>query len=207
MGFHTYFTYLVYNSQNEKGDEMKIIEKILKVLIFCALVLTLGQAKEAEMKKAYFAGGCFWGVEYYLEAQKGVKEVSSGFMGGFKKDPSYEEVVYSKTGHIETVEVVYDPSVLSYEELAKLFFEIHDFTQVGGQGPDIGERYESYLFYGSQQEKETAQRLISTLSKKGYRVATKLQKSSHFYPADSYHQDYYKRHNKMPYCHAYKKIF
>jgi len=184
-----------------------MIKNIFKTVLLSALALSLGHAEETGMKKAYFAGGCFWGVEYYLEAKNGVKEVTSGFMGGFIKDPSYEDVVYSKTGHIETVEVVYDPLVLSYEELTKLFFEIHDFTQVGGQGPDRGERYESYVFYSSQQEKEIAQKLIGVLSKKGYKVATKLQESSVFYSADSYHQDYYVRHGSKPYCHAYKKIF
>ena len=186
---------------------MKIVQNLLKVLSLCALVITLGSAKESEMKKAYFSGGCFWGVEYYLEAQNGVQEVISGFMGGHTKDPIYQEVIYGGTGHIETVEVVYDASAVSYEELTKLFFEIHDFTQVGGQGPDRGERYESYVFYSSQEEKAIVKNLIKILSDKGYKVATKLQKSTSFYSADSYHQDYYERNNKKPYCHAYKKIF
>ena len=186
---------------------MKIVKYLLSLMILSTLIMTLAHAEQAQMKKAYFAGGCFWGVEYYLEAKEGVKEVTSGFMGGYTKDPSYEDVVYTKTGHIETVEVVYDPSVLSYEELSKLFFEIHDFTQIGGQGPDRGERYESYVFYSSQEENDTAKKLVDILSKKGYKVATKLQKSSQFYSADSYHQDYYQRHGKTPYCHGYKKVF
>jgi len=186
---------------------MKMIDNVLKTLLLSALMFILSHAGEENMKKAYFAGGCFWGVEYYLENQKGVKEVTSGFMGGFTKEPSYEDVVYTKTGHIETVEVIYDASILSYEALSKRFFEIHDFTQVGGQGPDIGERYESYVFYSTDKEKETAQKLINILRKKSYKVATKLRQSSTFYSADAYHQDYYQRHNKKPYCHVYKKIF
>ncbi len=186
---------------------MKLVKNVLKTVILSALAISLSHADEAKMKKAYFAGGCFWGVEYYLEAKKGVKEVTSGFMGGFTKNPSYRDVVYTKTGHIETVEVVYDPSIVSYEELTKLFFEIHDFTQVGGQGPDIGERYESYVFYGSEEERATAQKLIDILSVKAYKVATRLKQASVFYKADSSHQDYYERHNKQPYCHVYKKIF
>ena len=184
-----------------------MINTIVKTVIFTMLMLSQVHGSERAMKKAYFAGGCFWGVEYYLEQKEGVKSVISGFMGGFTKDPSYEDVVYSKTGHIETVEVLYDPLILSYEALAKLFFEIHDFTQVGGQGPDRGERYESYIFYGSKEEKATAQKLIDFLGSKGYKVATKLRKSSTFYSADAYHQDYYVRHGSTPYCHAYKKIF
>ena len=184
------------------------ISKKITALIFVMLVSVESfEAKSVKLKEAYFAGGCFWGVEYYLEAQKGVASVESGFMGGFTKNPTYREVVYTKTGHIETVKVIYNPEKISFENLSKLFFEIHDFTQVGGQGPDIGERYESYVFYGTQEEKSTAQQLISTLSQKGYKVATKLQQSSRFYDADSYHQDYYQRHHKRPYCHSYKKIF
>ncbi len=186
---------------------MKMMDKTLKLLALCILVSSVVNADEAELKKAYFAGGCFWGVEYYLESKHGVKEVRSGFMGGFTKNPSYEDVVYTKTGHIETVEVVYDPSTLSYESLCKLFFEIHDFTQIGGQGPDRGERYESYVFYNTQEERQTAQRLMDILSEKGYKVATRLRTSSRFYSADAYHQDYYQRHGTTPYCHAYKKIF
>ena len=165
------------------------------------------QAKKSTIKEAYFAGGCFWGVEYYLEAQKGVLSVESGFMGGFKKDPTYREVVYSDTGHIETVKVSYDSAKTDFKTLSKIFFEIHDFTQVGGQGPDIGERYESYIFYNDAKEQDISKSLIQVLSDKGYKVATKLRQSSRFYPASTYHQDYYAKHKKVPYCHVYKKIF
>jgi len=96
------------------------------------------KAVTSNLEKAYFAGGCFWGVEYYLEKIKGVKEVTSGFMGGNMRNPSYKDVIYKNTGHLETVEVVYDPAKVSYETLAKTFFEIHDPTQTNGQGPDIG---------------------------------------------------------------------
>ena len=183
------------------------MNNILKITLLFVLTLSASYAKESSLKKAYYAGGCFWGVEYYLEAKTGVKSVKSGFMGGFKKNPTYEQVVYTKTGHIETVEVVYDSSVLSYEALTKLFFEIHDFTQVGGQGPDLGERYESYVFYSNESEKKIAQNIIDILTKKKYKVATRLRKASTFYDASTYHQDYYQRHNSTPYCHAYTKIF
>lgn len=182
-------------------------KNFIMIVTLLALMLSSAYAETKQLKKAYFAGGCFWGVEYYLEGTKGVKDVVSGFMGGFKKDPTYREVVYTKTGHIETVEVLYDPEVVSFEALSKLFFEIHDFTQVGGQGPDIGERYESYIFYGSEREKKVGQKLIELLTKKGYSVATKLKASSTFYSADSYHQDYYNKKGSVPYCHAYKKVF
>lgn len=159
------------------------------------------------LKKAYFAGGCFWGVEHHFEKKKGVKDVISGFMGGHVKDPGYYEIIRGKTGHVEAVEVLYNPNEVSYEELAKLFFEIHDSTQKDGQGPDIGSQYLSVVFYGNDDEKNTTLKLIDILKSKGYDVATKLKKSAPFYKAEAYHQNYYKRTGKLPYCHIYKKIF
>lgn len=159
------------------------------------------------LKKAYFAGGCFWGVEYYLEQIEGVKEVTSGFMGGHVKDPSYEDVVYTDTGHIETVEVVYDPAKVSYEALAKTFFEIHDPTQTDGQGPDIGSQYLSTIFVSSVQERQTVERLIKLLEEKGFKVATSVYKTTTFYKAEAYHQDYYERKGTQPYCHRRIKRF
>ncbi len=160
-----------------------------------------------EMKKAYFAGGCFWGVEYHLEKLDGVKEVVSGFMGGHKKNPTYQEVSYTDTGHVETVEVTYDPQKTSYETIAKNFFEIHDFTQTDGQGPDRGEQYLSVIFYGDAAEKAVAEELVNILRRKGYKVATKIKKATPFYAAETYHQDYYERSGKLPYCHSYSKVF
>ena len=182
------------------------MKKIL-LLLSGLLMTTALMAEQSGMKKAYFAGGCFWGVEYHLEKLPGVRDVISGFMGGHKKDPSYQDVSYTDTGHVETVEVVYDPKKISYETLAKNFFEIHDFTQSNGQGPDIGSQYLSVIFYSDAKEKQVADRLIDILSKKGYKVATKVQRTSTFYPAEGYHQDYYQRHGKVPYCHSYHKIF
>ena len=179
-----------------------------KILLVIALLLgTTLMAQEIQMKKAYFAGGCFWGVEYHLEKLDGVKDVVSGFMGGHKKNPSYQDVSYTETGHVETVEVTYDPAKISYESIAKNFFEIHDFTQTNGQGPDIGSQYLSVIFYSDEAERRTARKLIGILSQKGYKVATKIEKASTFYRAEGYHQDYYKRHGKVPYCHSYSKIF
>ena len=160
-----------------------------------------------QLKKAYFAGGCFWGVEYYLEKLQGVKEVISGFMGGTQKNPGYRDVVYHNTGHFETVEVVYDPGKVSYETLAKTFFEIHDPTQKNGQGPDIGSQYLSAVFVSTPQERRTIERLIGQLEKRGYRVATKILPKKTFYRAEAYHQDYYERKGKRPYCHGYVKRF
>lgn len=164
-------------------------------------------AKDEKLSHAYFAGGCFWGVEYYLEKLDGVKEVISGFMGGHVKNPSYYDVVRSNTGHLEAVEVVYDASKISYEKIARTFFEIHDPTQINGQGPDIGEQYLSAAFVNSDKERETIKKLIAELETNGYRVATKILKKVEFYPADESHQNYYDKKGSKPYCHGYTKRF
>lgn len=163
--------------------------------------------KDKNLSYAYFAGGCFWGVEYYMQKLEGVKEVISGFMGGHVKNPSYYEVVRTNTGHLETVEVAYDSSVISYEEIAKTFFEIHDPTQTNGQGPDIGEQYLSAVFVNNEDERKTVESLIEKLEANGYRVATKIVEKSEFYAADESHQDYYEKKGSKPYCHGYVKRF
>lgn len=173
----------------------------------CVNSVSLNFQEKVTEAKAYFAGGCFWGVEYYLQQLDGVIATSVGFMGGNVANPGYYEVVKGGTGHIETTEVVYDPNKISYEELTKYFFEIHDPTQVDRQGPDIGEQYRSVIFYTSQQEKNIAINLISILKGKGYDVVTKLEEADSFYPAENYHQDYYQNKGNLPYCHSYQKKF
>lgn len=183
--------------------------KFLKTF-FIALVLVFGasvNANEATEKKAYFAGGCFWGVEYHFEKIDGVKSVVSGFMGGHVKNPSYMDVVRKKTGHLEVVEVSYDASKVSYEALTKLFFEIHDPTQKNGQGPDIGPQYLSAIFTSDKKEKEIIYKLVSILQNKGLDIATQIRQNAVFYKAEDYHQDYYEKTGKQPYCHTYRKLF
>ncbi len=156
---------------------------------------------------AIFAGGCFWGVEYFLQKAAGVKTVTSGYIGGHVRNPSYKEVCTGKTGHAEAVRVIYDPDKTTYETLLKLFLEIHDPTQVGGQGPDLGEQYRSEIFYLNDNQKAIAEKNIGILKAKGLKVATAVTKASEFYNAETYHQDYYFNNGKMPYCHAYTKRF
>ncbi len=158
-------------------------------------------------EKAIYAGGCFWGVEYYLEQKEGVISVTSGYIGGTKEDPTYKEVCYTNTGHAEAVEVIFDPSRVTYEELTRLFFEIHDPTQVNRQGPDVGEQYRSEIFYLSEDQKQVAEKLIHLLKSKGYKVATRVTRATTFWPAEDYHQDYYEQKGTLPYCHGYTKRF
>lgn len=164
---------------------------------------------EENIKSAYFAGGCFWGVEYFFEHHPGVISAISGYMGGTMPSPNYRSVCSGLTGHLEVVKVDYDSSIVDFETLAKLFFEIHDFTQKNGQGPDIGTQYLSAIFYNNEEEKKIAKDLIEILNSKGYSVATSLISTHNvpFFEAEEYHQDYYDRHQKVPYCHMLKKIF
>lgn len=161
----------------------------------------------AKREIAYFAGGCFWGVEHLLQQRKGVISVTSGYIGGTIENPSYGDVCDGDTGYAEAVEVLYDASQVDYETLTKLFFEIHDPTQVDRQGPDIGEQYRSEIFYTSDDQKKIAQKLISILEQKGFRIATKVTKATKFWPAEDYHQDYYVKKGSQPYCHRYTKRF
>lgn len=156
---------------------------------------------------AIFAGGCFWGVEYYLQKSPGVISVTSGYTGGVVKNPTYQQVCTGNTGHAEAVKIVYDPKKTSYESLLKLFLETHDPTQVGGQGPDIGDQYRSEIFYQNEEQKVIAESNIKVLNSKGYKVATAVTKASEFYAAEAYHQDYYFKNGKTPYCHVYTKRF
>lgn len=164
-------------------------------------------ASEPALKKAYFASGCFWGTEYYFMKAKGVKHTAVGFMGGHVEHPSYKQVCEKNTGHLETTEVEYDPAETSYEDLVKLFFETHDFTQTNGQGPDIGPQYLSCIFYATPEEKEIAEKYIQILTAKGYKVATMLKPVSTFWKAEDYHQQYYEHKGTTPYCHIYRKLF
>jgi peptide methionine sulfoxide reductase msrA/msrB len=165
------------------------------------------QDQKTATATAYFAGGCFWGTEYYLQKEEGVISTRVGYMGGNKDNPSYEEVCTGATGHAEAVEVVFDPSRTSFEKLARLFFEIHDPTQVDRQGPDIGDQYRSAVFCVDDEQKQTAAMLIQKLKDKGYDVVTELAEADTFWPAENYHQDYYEKKGSLPYCHTYQKRF
>jgi peptide methionine sulfoxide reductase msrA/msrB len=156
---------------------------------------------------AIFAGGCFWGVDYYMKKIKGVKSVTAGYTGGHKDHPTYEEVCSGKTGHYEAVEVVFDPLQTNYETVARMFFEIHDPTEWNHQGPDWGEQYRSAVFYRNEDQRLITEKLINLLKEKGFKVVTEVKKASTFWKAEDYHQDYYDHKGTLPYCHGYVKRF
>ena len=164
-------------------------------------------AQKQQIARAIFASGCFWGTEYYFQRAPGVISTTVGYTGGHVENPTYKQVCTDTTGHAEAVEVLYDPSITSYEQLAKLFFETHDFTQLNRQGPDIGKQYRSAVFYLDKEQKETATQLIRMLNQKGYDVKTQIVPADKFWPAEQYHQDYYEKTAKVPYCHTSRQIF
>lgn len=163
--------------------------------------------QKSKSELATFASGCFWGVQYHFDKVKGVQETSVGYIGGHVKQPSYREVCQKTTGHAEAIQVTYDPTVVDYTTLAKLFFETHDPTQVDGQGPDLGPQYRSEVFYHNDEQKSIIERLMAQLKSKGLKCATRLSPASTFWDAEEDHQHYYTKTGGEPYCHRYQKRF
>jgi len=173
----------------------------------CVNSLSISFVSREKLQRVVLGAGCFWGVEHLFKKLDGVISAVSGYSGGEIENPSYELVCTGKSGHYEVVEIWFNNQKISLEEILKYFFEIHDFQQANGQGPDIGEQYKSVIFYENQQTKEIAKKLIQELTNKGYSTATMLIEAKDFYRAESYHQKYYQKTGKQPYCHIHKKIF
>ena len=146
-------------------------------------------------------------MQSLLNKQKGVVYTQVGYIGDDKINPTYESICSGNTAFVEAVRVIFDPSVTSITDIIKLFFEIHDFSQIDGQGPDIGTQYLSKIFYYNNEQKAAAYEIIKLLESKHFKVATTLQTASAFWPAEEYHQDYYDKNGKQPYCHSRKMIF
>jgi peptide-methionine (S)-S-oxide reductase len=152
---------------------------------------------------AVFAGGCFWGIEAVFEHLKGVKSAVSGYAGGSTPAPTYESVSSGTTGHAEAVQVVFDPSVISYGQLLKVFFSVaHDPTQKNRQGPDVGTQYRSAIFYVTDEQKRIAEGYIRQLTDTktfARPIVTEVARLTTFHPAEDYHQDYLEHHPTQPY--------
>lgn len=159
-------------------------------------------------KKAYFASGCFWCVEAVFEHVEGVFEAVSGYAGGTTKNPNYNQVITGKTGHAESIQVIYDPNKVTFETLVQVFFGSHDPTTLNRQGPDKGTHYRSIAFYETEEEKKIIEKTIAKLtSAKRYKnpIVTEVKKLDVFYQAETYHQDYEKNNPNNPYIKAISK--
>jgi peptide-methionine (S)-S-oxide reductase len=156
-----------------------------------------------KLEVATLAGGCFWCLEAVYEQLQGVVKVVSGYTGGHVPNPTYEQVCGERTGHAEVVQITYDPESLSYRELLKVFFTIHDPTTLNRQGADVGPQYRSAIFYHDEAQKETAQQVMAEIEKEGIwddPIVTELAPLDAFYRAEDYHQEYYRRNPYQGYC-------
>jgi len=155
--------------------------------------------------KATFAGGCFWCTESIFSELEGVKSVTSGYTGGYTENPDYKQVCKGDTGHAEAVEIIFDESKISYNELLEIFFATHDPTTLNRQGEDVGTQYRSEIFYHSQEQKQQAEDFIKNLENEGVfenPIVTKISKVTQFYEAEDYHQEYLKNNPQNPFCQA-----
>ncbi len=157
----------------------------------------------SDMKQVVFGGGCFWCTEAVFRMLKGVSAVEPGYAGGTLEHPSYERVSRGDSGHAEVIRVTYDPNVISYTDLLTVFFGSHDPTTMNRQGADVGEQYRSVIFYSDDAEKVDAEKIIAEVNASltdGTRVVTQVMPATTFYPAESYHKDYFVQNPLQPYC-------
>ena len=162
------------------------------------------QTSSAQTETAYFAGGCFWGIEHYFQQGDGVIDAESGYMQGSVENPTYKQVCSDTTGHAETVKVVFDPKKITYRRLLQAFFDMHDPTQVDRQGPDVGKQYRSGIWTTSDAQQREAEAYIKELTDKkafgGKKIVTQVEPAKKFWPAEDYHQDYVETTGRA--CHV-----
>jgi peptide-methionine (S)-S-oxide reductase len=184
--------------QNKKQDALtKKMTADTKPLPVTTVSLPQGQAV------ATFGNGCFWCTEAVFEGLKGVVSSTSGYSGGFIKNPAYKEVCNGTTGHAEVIQVVYDPAKVSFEKLLAVFFETHDPTKLNRQGADVGTQYRSAVFYHTPEQKQQAEQTIKKLNDAGAfdnKIVTEVTPFANFYAAEDYHQAYFKLNGEQPYC-------
>ena len=151
---------------------------------------------------ATFAGGCFWCTEAIFKRLRGVEIVESGYTGGTVENPTYEKVCSGKTGHAESIQVTFDPQVITYEKLLEIFWRTHNPTTLNQQGNDIGTQYRSAIFYHCDMQRKAAEELKNKLQKETYKdkIVTEIVPFTNFYKAEEYHQNYYDRNKQYPYC-------
>jgi len=186
--------------------------------LFILILSGMTQISSGQTETATFGGGCFWCTEAIFKSLKGVQTVESGYSGGKVKNPTYKEVCTGETGHAEVIQITFDPKVISFRELLKVFWETHDPTTLNQQGADRGTQYRSVVFYHSPEQKETAEKYKAELNKENVfskPVVTEITAFDKFYKAESYHQDYFANNRSQGYCQfvivpkleKFKKIF
>ncbi len=159
----------------------------------------------SNLETATLAAGCFWCVEAVFDDLKGVEDVVSGYSGGHKDNPTYQEVCSETTGHAEVVQIRFDPEELSFADLLRVFFTVHDPTQLNRQGNDIGSSYRSAVFYHSDEQKQAADDVIAEITAEGIYdkpIITEVTEFDKFWPAEDYHQEYFANNPSQPYCAA-----
>lgn len=159
--------------------------------------------EKSKSEVATFAAGCFWCTEAVFLKLKGVSKVQSGYTGGRVPNPTYKQVCTGATGHAEGIQITFDPTVITYDQLLDVFFHTHDPTTLNRQGADFGTQYRSAVFFRSEEQKRAAKAMISKIDAEGaYNdpIVTKLEKLTKWYPAENYHQDYYEQNKRQPYC-------
>lgn len=180
------------------------MKRIITGLLWIGIVLqTFGQTKNKNMETVTLAGGCFWCTEAIFKELAGVKSVVPGYSGGHDKNPSYRDVCNGKTGHAEAVEIKFDPSLVSLQQILEVFFATHDPTTLNRQGNDVGTQYRSAIFYHTQQQKEIAETVVKSLNEEnvyGKKVVTEIVLCENFYPAEDYHQNYLANNPSQGYC-------
>ena len=171
----------------------------------CSFLTKEDNSETNKMESAVLAGGCFWCTEAVFQMIKGVKSVEPGYAGGNTPNPTYEEVSTGTTGHAEVAKIIFDSAEIKYREILEIFFGTHDPTQLNRQGADVGTQYRSAIFYQNEQQKKTAEEIINELEKDNVYdrlIVTTLEPLERFYPAETYHKNYFKKHPKAPYCQA-----
>jgi peptide-methionine (S)-S-oxide reductase len=159
---------------------------------------------DKKIETATFANGCFWCTEAVFQQLKGVEKVTSGYSGGHVKNPTYEEVCNKKTGHAECLQIEYDPTKISFDELLEVFWKTHDPTTLNRQGNDVGPQYRSVIFYHNEEQKRKAEKYKAALDANGVfdaPIVTTVEPITTFYPAENYHKDYYQNNTSQPYCY------
>jgi len=196
----------------------RVITGIGLLIMMISLQTNAFNKSSDTMEKATFGAGCFWCVEAVFERVKGVESVTSGYSGGDIVNPSYREVSTGKTGHAEVIQLEYDPSIVSYEELLEIYWKTHDPTQLNRQGADVGPQYRSVIFYHNDKQKELAEQYKQKLEEAGIwdkPIVTSIEPFKNFFKAEDYHQDYYDNNKSQGYCQfvitpkleKFKKVF